>query len=526
MNNRYFKLFSICLLVLTMGFWFACDYPEPVEPSDVIALQLAFASTPGATATIAQGASMTFQWSAVGGSGGILYSYTFTDVTDNTVLYEVTNLAVTSLTVSTMSNGHNYSLAVSAVDSEGETDDASFSFSANVTTVVTTPSVSIVSPKTGYKYATGTRVLFEWMASDPSETAVESRFKLTGLEYSGWEERTSWGSTPLVNGTYSFDVEVRNEAGTTSSASVAFTVLNANILIVDERSEPNYNLHDGGEEKLGPSGEFQMDSFYDKCFKGYAFKWWDANELGSFPQASDLTGINLIVWIGSDANAGFGWDYGFYWDYFHSDRREASELSTHGALDDIKAYTNFMDAGGHFWLIDENALDNWSYRANVMDLAIVDSTVTPATVTHYDSYWKKYFGFQNDGVTTEYTVPTDSTPHTYYERTGASSTLGWGDLRVAMSVDPGLYPNMTVDVAKTYNAVFVLDNTTYFTPDAGAEIVFYVENPDGAFPDRGACVATTSGSGWGNVFMGFQLYYVSVDLATTTTQYFMSKFGL
>jgi len=416
MNKKVYLHILLIVAVALFGMFTYCSYTEPEQPKVTVNFQVNFTSKPGEV-TIPAGSSVTFEWKAVGGIGDVYYDYLFTDATSGDTLAFEENTVKTTISLTTLEDGHTYNAVVNAEDEENHTAVDNFQFDVTVEPVY--PTVSITSPLDGWKYAIGSDILFEWTGSDPKDNPVEFSYKLDSGSWSDWEERYNIGMEDFAAGEHTFYLKVRNEGGFEASTSVTFTVKEPTILIFNE-----VTTLAGSSDKFNAAQKFDFLETYNKLLEGYAFKWYHFKEEGTLEDA-DLQGIEVLFWIGSDHHASFGWDYGFILDYLltnhyiRADQNVYDELFNTGAWwygysAPMKPIVDFIEGGGKLFLTDGEFLAEWSpggvdYVFNTVE---IDSSVSPPEVSVAPNFHAKYLHLE-PSQNYKYITPADTSKSTY-----------------------------------------------------------------------------------------------------------------
>ncbi|MBK6765860.1 MAG: hypothetical protein IPG71_05875 [bacterium] len=125
------------------------------------------------------------------------------------------------------------------------------------------------------------------------------RYRQDEGEWSQWMLLPELGFTDLPTGSYSFDFQARDVAGSLSHTSSYFVnlvtqQLSDSVIVVDETRNGNGTL-------TSPS-DAQVDTFYSSVLNGYRFRQIDmsARSPGAYVSPYDLQNIGVIIWHADD----------------------------------------------------------------------------------------------------------------------------------------------------------------------------------------------------------------------------------
>ncbi len=319
-----------------------CSTEKPWTTNPNIPLTLSLISGPADAAEVPADATISYSWSAIGGSGQILYQYrlnsgSWTQPAD-----------VNTATFTGLMPDSSYTFTVQAKDGAGRTVSVSRSFTIGEAAGPPPPDtippyVEITaSPADGSFMATGSTISFSWNGYDSTGSADDLLYQYTfvGVTSEWTPARTVTFANIAAADPAVFEVVARDASGNMSDpASVTFTIKNASVLYVDDYLwlDPFQNV-DRVKER-------EQKNFYREVLRGYAFAEWDIAAQG-MPDSSYITNFSTVLFA-SDSYLG---DASSTWWY------------DVGAVDGgVLRY--YMENGGHLLAIGANILQ-WLYNNN------------------------------------------------------------------------------------------------------------------------------------------------------------------
>ena len=191
---------------------------ETVQVSNVVAAPVVSITSPTANSTVSGTVSLAASASSSIGIASVQFSV------DGTAVGTATSSPYSATWDSTKATNGTHTITALAKDTAGTTSSATVSFMVN--NVVAAPLVSVTSP-TANSTVSGTVSL---AASASSSIGIASvQFSVDGTAVgtaTSAPYSATWDSTKATNGTHTITALAKDTAGTTSSATVSFTVNN------------------------------------------------------------------------------------------------------------------------------------------------------------------------------------------------------------------------------------------------------------------------------------------------------------
>jgi len=427
----------LCLLIaglMVSVIIIGCSTEKPWEAGDVAGLELVIVSAPDTTTDIFSGSSVSFSWSATGGSGVVAgyrwylepleatwsTSSNYTTTTYENVLSEDDTTAL------------DYIFHVEATDSDGDvatkTADFTVMAPADVDPDVTAPAVTITQGPADDSYvATGTSIAFAWTGDDGhgNDDMIEYQYA-----YPMMDDSVEWGMATNVvfanvvpTNPAMFYVRGRDQFDNVSAwDSIGFTIRDATVLYIDD-----YLWLDALGNPDMPK-ERDQKQFYRNALEGYAFAEWDI-ALQGYPDTADLvdagTPIYSTIVFCADSEIGTTDGTPWYWLGDH-DGYDGAAMRYHlelggnllltGALAVLDMSNNYGDvvATDDFefewlgvdtvaWAYDYWYWFTWAMKDTLTELDLPDSMkIDVAKNGDQDDYAMEFPGLRNDDdVTTE-----------------------------------------------------------------------------------------------------------------------------
>jgi hypothetical protein len=436
------------LLVL---FSIGCELVDepPIAPADDVVLNTIITEGPADSAALLYGSSPIFRWKGEISPGYVqAYQYSFEEDTMSFAWddHHYSSDWTTDMMVSFEElTAGDYYFAVRAMDDNDsvETTPAVRYFTVTASDTLAPEIRFVESPTDGSYRPPGASIFFEWTASDasPFGSVAGYRYQLSGTgnsatTWSSWDLAvTSAAYADLEAGDYTFEVQARDNAGTTSaSATVDITVKAPTILVVDDYvADENEFLN-----------EIATDRLIDEILRDWAWEEWDVEEEGDWPTAGDLSGYNSVIWYVSEA------PYFFYYTSHPSDDPDYINNSL----------INFLNGGGNLWLMGSEIL----YFSAAGDSGDIFRTGTFAS---------DYLGLADGGdISSDFTGLEDIgvTGFTNIGIPGLATGTGWPDELVPVAAADSVYRVLTPDgngiggvkyEEGTFNTVFFAVNFAF-----------------------------------------------------------------
>jgi hypothetical protein len=286
---------------------------------------------PAEGGSVLNNARFTFEWRARGGGSNATFQVQLSGVDAAPV---ATN--ETSRTYEGQPAG-NYTFTVTATSgSETATATRNFAVGPNLGPPQVTISGARGSASSGGSgvtpaYAPGQTAFFRWQGQDVDRFGEVTgyRWKIADSEpFNEFSLGTVAGfEVPAAVGTYTFTLEAMDNAGLSSTTTIAYEVKAATILIVDDK--PQGSAVD----------EVDEDAFYAALFEGFAFARWDVAENGAAPAAADLTPFQVVV-VYSGGGSGI-------WRGIR-DNFPASSVPL----------SEYLDGGGRLWAMGQGIMED------------------------------------------------------------------------------------------------------------------------------------------------------------------------
>jgi len=331
-----FSKVKTIILIMSLFLIFFCSKDEIIPVRIEKELTVMIIAGPENNSTVLNNAHFSFEWRVIGGDGGVEFSYQLQGVDASAVTtYDHSH------TYSGLSEG-TYTFTISGTDDAGTTSSDSRTFTVGGS--LSDPVATIYGPRGSQslggsgvtpEYAPGATVNLRWTGSDGDRFGgiAAYRYKTTAAgEFSSWALGTTAGfSVPTTEGTYQFTLEVKDNAGTTTSENFSYKVKTSEILIVDDLTFSS------------SLAEIQCDDYYERIFDGFAYTVIDIENDGL--PASISSTIKVAVWYGESSST---------WNDIGASYPEASNQ-----------LSDFIDGGGKLWAMGWGILE--ALRFNGVD---------------------------------------------------------------------------------------------------------------------------------------------------------------
>lgn len=337
MRNKSLFLSAAGLVIVTMIIGCSTDNPWTTNPN--VPLTLSLISGPADSAVVPANSTVSFSWSATGGSGQITYQYRL----NSNPWSEPSNLTIATFTG--LMPDSAYTFSVQAQDAAGHMDDLTKTFMVGEVVAPPVdslpPAVTITeAPDDSSFIATGSTIAFSWEGTDESGNPLLYQYSFGGVT-SDWTpaQTVTFANVAPANPAI-FTVMARDAAGNVSLPDTSlFTIKNASILYVDDYLwlDPFQNV-DRVKER-------EQKNFYRDALRGYAFAEWDV-ALQGMPDSAFITTFSTVVFA-SDSHLGDASDT--WWVYVGD------------AGGGVMRY--YMENGGHLLASGANILQ-WIYNTN------------------------------------------------------------------------------------------------------------------------------------------------------------------
>ncbi|MCP4583361.1 MAG: DUF493 domain-containing protein, partial [candidate division Zixibacteria bacterium] len=348
-RTLYLLAAGLMVSVIIIG----CSTEDPYVVDAENPLVMAMVSAPDATTAVASNSSVSFSWSATGGSGEMAGYRWYLDPmeTGYNTATNVTNVTYENVP-GDAADPTDYTFRVIGTDSDGDADTivAAFIVSATVDPDpdVTAPVVTITSgPAEGSYVATGTSIAFSWTGDDGggNDDMIEYQYAFPTVgDVSDWGPATSasFNEVAAVDPA-EFRVRGRDQDDNTSDwVLVSFVIQDATILYIDD-----YLFTDADGNNDMPK-ERDQKQFYRDALAGYAFAEWD-NDVSGTPELADIpAGVEVIVWCADSEIGTADGNYRLWYD-----------IGAEGG----GVLKEFMDAGGKVLLTGTQTL-GYMYDSN------------------------------------------------------------------------------------------------------------------------------------------------------------------
>jgi len=276
-----------------------CSTEDPWTPEPSRPLELLFVSAPDTSTVIPDNNSVSFSWTAQGGTGkGFTYQWYLSPLESayGTAVVS-TNATYENLDGDTTGIDYTFNLRVTDSGSNATTSTTSFTVSAYAAPVAdtTAPTVGITeAPVEGSFVATGTSVHFTWEGDDGNGNldVIEYQYAFpTADDTSGWVLATTvtFAGVAAANPAWFFVRGRDQDENTSDWDSLSFIIKDASILYIDD-----YQWLDavGNPDN---NKERDQKQFYRNTLEGYAFAEWDI-ALQGMPDSSDLVDAGTPVY--------------------------------------------------------------------------------------------------------------------------------------------------------------------------------------------------------------------------------------